>query len=57
MDTNILLLLREILRLSAAAYFASGRLAGKTDEELQAEFHKELDKAKSFNPATDIKDV
>ena len=57
MDPAYVLLLRDALKLTAAAYFSYLKADGKTDEEIDASFKEELEKAKNFNPATDIKDV
>jgi hypothetical protein len=57
MDPGVASLIGETMKVSVALYLAYLRTAGKTEEEVNAQFTIELAKAMKFNPETDIKDV
>ena len=56
MDAGMILVLREVLKLSASAYINYMRLGGKTEDEIKIEFGREVEKALAFK-VSDIKDV
>ena len=56
MDPAIAALIGETMKTSVALYLAYLRTAGKTEEEINAQFTVELARAMAFNP-NDIKDV
>jgi anthranilate phosphoribosyltransferase len=53
---DIGLLLTNLLQISVSAWLAYQRQQGKTEEEIDAMFKVELDKAMAFDPNS-IKDV
>lgn len=56
MDPSMLLLLRDVMRLSASAFINYLRLGGKTEEEIKTEFAAHIKIALDFD-VNDIKDV
>ena len=56
MNPAVAALIGETMKASIALYLAYLRTAGKTEEEVNAQFTVELAKAMAFKPS-DIKDV